>query len=129
MFTFFKKIFRRKTDAQKIGALGEHIAENFLKKKGIKILERNWHHKHSEIDIIALDGNCIVFAEVKTRSQNAKVSGYYVAANRTKKSKVMEGAKAYLKTVKPRPTTWRYDILEVTLSDNKVVSVSHYQGV
>lgn len=39
-----------------------------LLKQGMRVIERNWRNRHKELDIIALDGDCIVFVEVKTRS-------------------------------------------------------------
>ncbi len=51
------------------GKNGENIAAKFLEKQGIKILERNWRFSRvGEIDIIAKDGDTLVFIEVKTRS-------------------------------------------------------------
>ena len=51
-----------------LGKLGEDIAANRLVFEGYKILERQWHYKHKEIDIIARKGNVIAIVEVKTRS-------------------------------------------------------------
>lgn len=54
-----------------IGKQGEELAAAFLKKQGYKIIERNFHKKHGDIDIVALDGDILVFIEVKTRRSNA----------------------------------------------------------
>lgn len=51
-----------------LGVQGEQLAINFLHQAGLEILESNWRHKKAEIDIIAKDGNILVFVEVKTRS-------------------------------------------------------------
>ena len=51
-----------------LGNLGENIAAKQLASKGYEILERQWHYKHKEIDIIARKGNVLVVVEVKTRS-------------------------------------------------------------
>ena len=51
-----------------LGNLGENIAANHLISKGYVILERQWHYKHKEIDIIAKKENTISIVEVKTRS-------------------------------------------------------------
>ena len=56
---FYKKILGRK---------GEKQVEAYLKKQGMKILERNYKTPFGEADIIALDGDEIAFIEVKTRS-------------------------------------------------------------
>ena len=52
------------------GEKGEQLAIEFLKSKHYQILHTNWRHNHSEIDIIAQDGNVIVFVEVKSRKNN-----------------------------------------------------------
>jgi len=50
------------------GELGESIAAEFLVKLGYEILERNYTIRGGEIDLIAKDGETLVFVEVKTRS-------------------------------------------------------------
>lgn len=50
-----------------IGNKGEEIACQYLKKQGYKIIERNYRIRGGEIDIIARDGETLVFIEVKTR--------------------------------------------------------------
>ena len=49
------------------GNYGESLAVNFLKKQGYKILERNYRIRGGEIDIVARDGEFLVFVEVKAR--------------------------------------------------------------
>ena len=49
------------------GIWGEELAASYLREKGYVILERDWHSVHRDIDIIAQDGETIVFVEVKTR--------------------------------------------------------------
>ena len=55
-----------------LGKWGEDIAADMLAAKGYAICERNWKLKHHEIDIIAMRDNCLVFAEVKTRSNTGE---------------------------------------------------------
>jgi len=50
-----------------LGHRGELIAQSFLKEKGYQILHVNWRFHRIEIDIIAMDGDTLVFVEVKTR--------------------------------------------------------------
>ena len=52
----------------KFGKYGEDLAFEFLKKNGYKIIERNFRIRGGEIDIIALDSDCTVYVEVKTRT-------------------------------------------------------------
>jgi putative endonuclease len=51
-----------------LGKKGEHIAASFLRDKGYRILQKNWRYKQKEIDLVAQKENCLVIAEIKTRS-------------------------------------------------------------
>ena len=51
-----------------LGKKGEEIAVRFLKNKGYKIIETNFRIRGGEIDIVALDGQTVVYVEVKTRT-------------------------------------------------------------
>ncbi len=53
------------------GILGEQLAKLALKKKGWTILEENWRTGRLEVDLIALDGDTLVFIEVKTRTRTS----------------------------------------------------------
>ncbi|MCL4515963.1 MAG: YraN family protein [Firmicutes bacterium] len=51
-----------------LGEKGELAAMNFLAGQGYRIVERNWRGRRGELDIIASDGGCLVFVEVRTRA-------------------------------------------------------------
>jgi putative endonuclease len=50
-----------------LGRYGEDIAVAHLEAAGMQVLERNWRCRLGEIDVVALDGECLVVCEVKTR--------------------------------------------------------------
>ena len=50
-----------------LGRWGEDVAANYLLRKGYTIIERDWRSGHRDLDIIACDGETVVFVEVKTR--------------------------------------------------------------
>jgi putative endonuclease len=50
-----------------LGRRGEELAAAYLESQGMLIVERNWRCPEGEIDIVALDGEALVIAEVKTR--------------------------------------------------------------
>ena len=52
-----------------VGKYGEDRATDFLERLGYQVLERNWRCNSGEIDIVARDHDCLVFAEVKTRTR------------------------------------------------------------
>jgi putative endonuclease len=57
-----------------IGKYGEDVAKQYLKDKGISILESNWRPKNGavrgEVDIVGMSNNCLLVIEVKTRTSN-----------------------------------------------------------
>ncbi|UVJ38084.1 YraN family protein [Arthrobacter sp. CJ23] len=54
-----------------LGQHGEMLAAGFLETQGMRIVDRNWRCSDGEIDIVALDGDTLVVAEVKTRRSTA----------------------------------------------------------
>ncbi|WGS64786.1 YraN family protein [Marinitoga aeolica] len=77
------------------GKIYEDIAVKFLKKKGFKILKRNFSTKIGEIDIIALDNKCLVFVEVKGGKDYIENPAYRV--NNKKLQKITKTANIYIK--------------------------------
>jgi len=59
-----------KRDNKKTGAAGEKAAEDFLRKKGYRILERNFYTKFGEIDLVCRKDKVMVFVEVKTKTSD-----------------------------------------------------------
>ncbi|MCC6414762.1 MAG: YraN family protein [Opitutaceae bacterium] len=100
------------------GARGELLARRHLESvAGLRIIAANWRNprdRRDELDLVAMDGEVLVFVEIKTRSAGALVSGYY-AVNDRKKRVVRRAAQAYLRRLKPVPRTIRFDIVEVAL--------------
>lgn len=58
----------RRTEKQLIGQAAENIAADFLRDKGLEILERNYLRRLGELDIVARDRDVLVIAEVRTRA-------------------------------------------------------------
>lgn len=91
------------------GKLGEDLVCVFLEKKGYNILERNFHSRWGEIDIIAKDGDAVVFVEVKTRKSSAfGAPAEYVTL--AKKKKIIKTAFIYLNG---EECEMRFDVAEV----------------
>jgi putative endonuclease len=101
---------------QKLGKKGEEIAADALKKRGYRILEKNYRTPMGEIDIIAMDKGAIVFVEVKTRR-----SGQYgdpkCAVDRRKQAKISMSALKYLKDMKKMGVSARFDVVAIQSQD------------
>lgn len=95
-----------------IGAEGERIAVRFLKKKGYKILQRNYRSKGGEIDIICYDHGCIVFVEVKTRFSNA-YGAPELAVNEAKRRQIIKTASHYTAQKKIEGVDLRFDVVSI----------------
>lgn len=80
---------------REIGGLGEAEAARFLKKRGYKIIEKNFYSPFGEIDIIARDGEYYVFIEVKQRKSEA-FGGAAAAVNSHKIKRIRRTAELYL---------------------------------
>lgn len=127
IFRFFK---RRETPAARRGRLGENAAAKHLEKAGMKIVARNYRSGRDEIDIVALDGQSLVFVEVKTRAPDAMVGGFFAAVSKRKAHALRRCARTYIAKMRPKPLTWRFDVVDVQLDgDEKTVSVKHYPNV
>ena len=77
------------------GHAGEARAEQFLREKGYRILERNLRTTLGELDLVAEDGRVLVFVEVKTRATEA-FGGALLAVDRRKQAKLTRLASQYL---------------------------------
>ncbi|MDE7336912.1 MAG: YraN family protein [Clostridia bacterium] len=97
---------------KKAGIEGENAAIEYLKKKGYRILERNFTSKTGEIDIIAQDKNYLVFVEVKSRD-NLKFGYPVESVTLSKARKIVRTAECYLLYKKRQNSLCRFDIIEV----------------
>ena len=90
-----------------IGRYGEKLAANFLKKNKYKIIAKNIHQSHNELDIIAVNKDYIVFVEVKTRSVGADLYSDYgtpaEAVTFSKQKRLLTAAGSFLSNNKKQP--------------------------
>jgi len=77
------------------GRAGEEAASGYLEKKGMRILERNFRSRTGEVDIIALDGETVIFAEVKTWSAYG-IDALEQSLDSKKRRKIIETSKYFL---------------------------------
>ena len=102
-----------------MGQRGEKIAQSFLKEKGYNILHVNWRNRRAEIDIIALDGETLVFVEVKTR-QTLNFGEPENAVNNKKQRSIIRAANAYVLKYGFENDA-RFDIISIIVEKNATV--------
>lgn len=110
-----------------IGKLGEDLATKYLYSINYKIIDRNFSCRQGEIDIIARDGNELVFIEVKTRT-NSCYGKPAEAVNYIKQQHIEKVAKYYIYKNHLENEYIRFDIVEVYISNNKNI-INHIKQV
>ena len=109
-----------------VGKKGEELACEYLAKKGYKILEKNKRFsRFSEIDIIALDKNTLVFCEVKTRKTTICGSPFE-AITKSKYQNIKKGIFFYLQE-NPNYKSFRVDAIGIVLEPR--VEIKHLKNV
>lgn len=94
-----------KTNNQHAGEIGENIAGKYLESQGYEILERNFRHKRTEIDIIALWKNeLLVLVEVKKRGSSTHGEPETFVSEQ-QKERILSAAEAYIFGI-----NWKKDI-------------------
>ena len=108
------------------GNAGEQMAERYLKQKGYRILHRQFRTRYGEIDLIALDGDEIVFVEVKARSSN--VFGFpEESVTQEKLRKIFLVANQYMNDV-TEYASFRIDVVAILQTKNET-QVMHLEAV
>ncbi|MDP2720695.1 MAG: YraN family protein [bacterium] len=104
-------------DKKSLGAKGETIAVSLLRRQGYKILERNFHSRFGEIDIVAQDADTLVFVEVKTRW--SKEFGLPEESVGARKLKSIEKVGQYFRLLHPEvPSSERIDVVAIELDNS-----------
>ena len=115
---------RREPEHLRRGRAGEVAAKRHLQRAGLKFLTANFQTKESEIDLVFRDDDCLVFVEVKTRTEGGWTRPA-AAVNHRKRGRLGQAAKESLKRLGNTETKFRFDIIEVLLRDGQVSDVRH----
>ena len=89
------------------GAQAEALAARFLADNGLAIIDRNWRHRSGELDLVARDGDALVFVEVRLRS-NANFGGPAASITAAKRARMVAAAGHYIAAL-PRTPSCRFD--------------------
>ena len=99
-------------ERQSLGKWGEEAAVRLLEGGGLEIVERNYACPRGEIDIVAREGDRLVFVEVKTKTLGEHLPPRY-SVNRRKQGRIIRAARWYLKERKASRARCRFDVVEV----------------
>jgi putative endonuclease len=99
---------------QETGKLGEDLACRALKKKGYRILERNYRCRYGEIDVVARKGDYLVFVEVRSKT-GAAFGTPEESVTAQKKQRLAASIMSYLESHGTTQENWRVDFVAVEL--------------
>jgi putative endonuclease len=113
-----------------VGRFDEQRAVEFLQGAGLHVLERNWRCRDGEIDIVASDGNVLVFVEVKTRS--SVLCGVPAAAvDRRKVARLRRLAVRWMAEHREVDRFWtavRFDVVAVVRRPSGAPDIEHLRA-
>ncbi len=96
----------------RLGAAGERAARGYLEARGYAILDTNFRCPYGEVDIVALDGECLVFLEVRTR-RGRSFGSPEESITPKKEQRLIATAETYTQSRAGLPEQWRIDLVAV----------------
>lgn len=99
-------------ERQRLGTEGERAAEKYLRRQRYVIVQRNYRCRAGEVDLVALDGDTVVFVEVKTRTQPGFGSPLE-AVDPRKQRQIQRAAQYYLTENRLQDRNARFDVVGV----------------
>jgi putative endonuclease len=109
-----------------LGRAGEYLAADHLEQQGLAVLSRNWRCQQGELDIVASDGDQVIFCEVKTRA-GVDYGAPCDAVNPGKVRRLRELAKAWLREHGVSGCRVRFDVVSVLWPPDGPVRIDHIE--
>lgn len=109
-----------------LGRQGEDAAAAYLTRLGWRVLARNWRGAHGELDVIAHDGESVVFVEVKAR-RGAALEDAFARVDRRKQASLALTAGEYLEAHDLADAPWRIDVIAVRFASGRAPEIEHVQ--
>lgn len=111
-----------------VGAYGERVAVDYLVRHGMRLLDRNWRCSAGEIDAVLLDGETLVFCEIKTRRGTAYGQPYEAVGYR-KLARMRRLAAIWMTQRGTRAREVRFDVVSVLAQPAGAARVEHLRAV
>lgn len=102
-----------------LGRRGERAAEKYLRRNGYRIVARNFRAAGAEIDIVAMDGDTLVFVEVKTR-RSRDAGAPEEAVDERKQKQIRRAAEIFATRYRADEVTMRFDIVAIDASGKRL---------
>lgn len=110
-----------------LGAHGEQIAAAYLIDSGLRLLDRNWRCREGELDLVAREGDALVFCEVKTR--RALGYGHPVeAVTPVKQRRLHLLAQRWLAAHDEHAPELRFDVVGILMRPGRPALVTHLRA-
>ncbi len=116
--------FNKNSNFKSTGKSGEDIAEKFLIEKGYEIIKRNFRFGKGEIDIIAKDGDYLVFVEVKSR-KNYNYGEPEYAITKSKQRQLKRMAEGYFYVNGIQEQLCRFDVITIVGEKEDELKINH----
>jgi putative endonuclease len=110
-----------------LGSHGERIAASYLTSVGLRLLDRNWRCREGELDIVARDGDALVFCEVKTR-RGVEFGHPVEAVTPTKQRRLRTLAHRWLAAHDEHAPELRFDVVGVLVRPSRPALVTHLRA-
>lgn len=110
-----------------VGRYGEDVAVRHLTDAGLVVVERNWRCREGEIDVVAREGDALVFCEVKTR-RSATFGVPAEAVTRAKADRLRRLALLWLRERGATAAELRFDVVGVVCRRSGAAVVDHVRG-
>jgi putative endonuclease len=108
-----------------LGARGERLAARYLRKQGMRILVKGYRARRGEVDLIARDGDVLVFVEVKARRQGVPAE----AVTSEKERRITLTALRFMRRHRILEQRCRFDIVSIVWPDERRPPViQHYRN-
>lgn len=109
------KLMRQLLNAQAIGSEGEEAATEFLRSQGITVMFRNYKTKFGELDIVGMDGDTLVFYEVKTTASQRGWASPFEVVSLAQRRRIKTSARQFMAAHTGGESSCRFDVLVVFL--------------
>jgi putative endonuclease len=116
------------TTAAEIGNYGERVAADFVRRRGYRILTRNYQTEQGEIDLVCRDGAVLAFVEVRSRSGDL-FGRPSESIDERKEAALRAAAESYLQLLDRDDITHRFDAVEVRLKVGEVPACTLLQNI